>query len=116
MVDVKEDRDKFNKWRSRVSKGLPELAMRVFALRGNFYSGCGFGWAMEKALGGIIRDIQDYDYYPDYLQRMIIQISVSQLHKDLQKVEREIKTKNTVVECYGECGICDGTCGSGGKL
>lgn len=90
MDRISRDR-KFDKWRERVRKSLPELSMRVFALRGKSYMGCGFGWSHEKDLGYIIRTVSNYDSYPDNMEQMLLEIVVEGLYKDLNKIEYEIK-------------------------
>ena len=53
--------EEFLKWRRRVSKDLPNLSNRVFALRGKAYSGCGFGYELEGRLGNVIMSIHCID-------------------------------------------------------
>lgn len=47
-------------WRRRVAKHLPDLAQRVFALRGKHYRGCGVHYGLEGELGYLIARVNDY--------------------------------------------------------
>lgn len=96
-MDKRSSYKKFNKWRERVRKNLPELSMRVFALRGKGYNGCGFGWSHERNLGYIIRTVSNYDSYPDNMEQMMLEIVVEGLYKDLNKIESEIKLRENSI-------------------
>jgi hypothetical protein len=88
-----EDNKAFTKWRERVRKGLPALAARVFALRQKPYVGCGFHWIMEKQLGGVMREICDFDngsiYHGEraWFEQWTLRFSVCQLYKDVKEAE-----------------------------
>lgn len=51
---------KFETWRNRVIKHLPEWAARTFALRDKFYAGRGYHYGLEKSLGFVISRANDY--------------------------------------------------------
>lgn len=83
-------KDRFDKWRDRAAKRLPELSQRVFALRNKSYSGCGFQWSLEKSLGSAIYDIQNYDSYPkNSIIPIIIKVNFTYLHKRLVIIESQ---------------------------
>jgi hypothetical protein len=86
------ERKKFDKWRSRTERGLPELAARVFALRSKFYMGCGFHWTLEKTLGYVINKITNHDVSlgDDIMSRISMEVIVEGLYKDVAKIEREL--------------------------
>ena len=82
---------KFNKWRKKVGKTLPDLAKRVFALRGKSYMGYGFHWGLEKDLGWIIATMNDFDKsYRDLGTRMIVEVRYEQLIERVEEIENEI--------------------------
>lgn len=60
MLTEKERINRHYKWRKRARKRLPEIASRVFALRGKCYLGSGFHYDLEKDLGGRIKDVSSY--------------------------------------------------------
>lgn len=87
----------FTKWRKRVNKRLPELASRVFALRGTGYTGCGSHWSLEKRLGRVIIEINDYDtrdYYHGqnaFTNQINLEVAVEMLYKDVKEAEDSLK-------------------------
>ena len=90
MKEIQELK-KFNKWRKKVGKTLPDLAKRVFALRGKSYMGYGFHWGLEKDLGWIIVTMNDFDKsYRDLGTRMIVEIRHEQLIERVEEIENEI--------------------------
>ena len=90
MQEIQELK-KFNKWRKETGKTLPDLAKRVFALRGKSYMGCGFHWGLEKDLGWIIATMNDFDKsYRDLDTRMIVEIRHEQLIERIEEIENEI--------------------------
>lgn len=80
----------FDKWRERVRKDLPNLANRVFSLRGVGYTGCGFHWSLEKDLGYVIRGISNFDSYPDNMEQILIKIVTESLYKELNRIESKL--------------------------
>jgi hypothetical protein len=40
--------------REKLSVKLPDLAIRIFALRGKHYSGCGFHYSLVASIGGLL--------------------------------------------------------------
>ena len=62
-----EQRNKnFTEWRKGQADIMPGLALRVFALRDRVYDGYGFHYAMEKLLGSVLRQLNNFtniDYY-----------------------------------------------------
>ena len=86
--------DEFTKWREAEAKKLPELAARVFALRGRMYYGCGFHWSMECKLGTVIARLNDYDnganyYGPEAMHYQIpLRVMVEELYERVDKAER----------------------------
>jgi len=91
----RKERKRFDKWRERVRKNLPKITARVFALRKAFYTGCGFQWGVEKNLGQVICQVNDFEhnYYhgPDAMaSRILLKILVESLHREVAMGERDI--------------------------
>jgi hypothetical protein len=86
----------FTKWRKRTTRSLPQLAQRIFALRGKGYRGCGLQWSLERELGRCIASLNDYDdgdlYHGNhaYLRQFCLQNRVSTLYKQLAQIEQNI--------------------------
>lgn len=81
---------KFYKWRKRAAAKLPEVSNKVFSLRGQFYTGCGTHWSLEKSLGFCINNIMNYDSQLEYYTQIIVQITFEELIKDLKRIEKEL--------------------------
>jgi hypothetical protein len=86
----------FVKWKNRINKNIPELAKRVFDLRGKSYNGCGFSYDLEGKLGKVINIINDYDrnYYHGKEGkglRIVSKVIVEGLFKQLATIEKEIR-------------------------
>lgn len=84
----RQELKKFNAWRKRVKKKLPDLANRVFALRGRHYMGCGFHWSMEKTLGRVILDINNFDKRFDMPDQVVCRVIVAGLFEEVVKAEK----------------------------
>lgn len=89
-----DDIRKWEAWRKRANKRMPELAARVFALREKGYPGCGFHYAMEGQLGLLIHKICDptkMDYHsinnPIWSQQVILEVSLAGLIKSIWLAE-----------------------------
>lgn len=95
IIEARHKRDKkHDKWRNRVKKGLPELARRVFALRGAGYTGCGFHYDLERRLGVIVKEVNSVSVETFKPTRMLlIEIATERLYCELAKIERELKMK-----------------------
>lgn len=96
MMESSDNRVKeYLKWRERVVKSLPDIANRVFALRYQLYSGCGFHYSLERQLGIVISNVQDVSHEAFESIRMILtKLAVTQLYKEVANIEREIKVRN----------------------
>ena len=84
---------KYNNWRKRAIKRLPEIANKVFNLRNKLYVGCGFHWSLEKDLGKCIHDLQNYNEYPNETIKLIIQLNFESLIENITKIENELNNK-----------------------
>lgn len=97
LRERKEDR-KFEKWRKGVNAHLPNLSQRIFALRGILYQGCGFHYDLERQLGRVIMEINNYNdptrpYYHQrekIVNRIGLEVLVDSLFKQLMRIEEEI--------------------------
>lgn len=86
----------YEKWARRANKQIPNLASRIFALRGKSYPGWGFHYWMERKLGNIIAKLNDYDDCPQepikmFTRRIVMKTAVNGLFKEIVKAERSIK-------------------------
>ena len=72
---------------SRIREALPYLSERVFALRKVFYVGKGFGWAIERRLGYVIREASDYDTRWTLERRRALEIAHESLIEDIETAE-----------------------------
>lgn len=81
----------FYVWRKQVNKHIPELARRIFALRSAYYRGCGFHYSMEGNLGGVIRQLNDFDTPWDVSRQMVLKVSIAGLFRDVVKAEKSME-------------------------
>lgn len=95
----KRESDKFSNYRKEVNEKLPEIARKVFALRKMSYVGCGFHWCLEKNLGWVLAEVNNYDkgsYYHSkqksdvFMTRTILKVRVKELFKDIERIEKEL--------------------------
>jgi hypothetical protein len=94
LVDREEERA-HERWRRRAKEHLPELARRVFALRGIGYNGCGFHYTVEALLGKVILalsqpNMKREDYQSRMASRCVDRVLVRGLFADLNKIEKNI--------------------------
>ncbi len=81
----------YNKWARRANKQLPNLAARIFALRGKtgFYNG------IERTLGKVLMEINNVDDCPTHynveINQCFVQVLVSELFELTVKLERRDK-------------------------
>ncbi|QRE77361.1 hypothetical protein [Methylobacterium aquaticum] len=90
-----EARKAHSEWMDRLSKGLPELAARVFALRGELYMGCGFHWSLESRLGRVITiatnvDADVWHGKNAFANRIVDKVVVNQFYKDVARIEASL--------------------------
>lgn len=88
---IEKEIKEFNKWRREKNKLLPDIANRVFKLRGQSYRGCGFHYAMENELGYCISMLNDFNRgYRDIADQLVAKVKFEGLVSDLEKVENEL--------------------------
>ncbi|QYY33704.1 hypothetical protein K2O51_31150 (plasmid) [Cupriavidus pinatubonensis] len=80
----------WKKWRRRAARRLPELAARVFALKGKDY------YATIGRLGRLISDVGDptstpYEGKQRFGNRIVTQIAFEALHAELREAEAAAK-------------------------
>lgn len=100
MAEEKARRN-YSKWMARVSKKLPALSARVFALRDTGYHGCGFHWSLESRLGRVIMIATNAEEdvwhgKEAYANRLINEILVESLHKDVACIEASLSPTPTL--------------------
>lgn len=83
--------------RRELAKKLPAAAIRVFALEGKHYNGCGFRWALVKTIGGLMFRINNFDakYTSDDL--LIDEVIYEDLIEQLDAIERGMTDGNSTV-------------------
>ena len=95
---IKQRDTEFSAWRQAKADEMPQLAARVFALRGKGYMGCGFHWGLEKSLGAIINRLNDYDdpgYYNTneaITNQLVLKVLVEGLEERVAKIEKELQS------------------------
>ena len=73
-------------WCKKVNRRMPDLFLRVFALRQKPYAGCGAHYTLEKLAGRVLRDLQEPS--TDIADHLITEILVEDLFNTLVKAER----------------------------
>ncbi len=88
----------YYRWVKKVQKHLPELARRVFDLRGKHYMGCGFHYGLEKLLGNVISALNDYSSHrqgqEEFTFKILTEINVRALFIDIKEAEQSIIAEN----------------------
>ena len=100
---MNKENKKFDAWRNRANKGMPELAHRVFALRNKFYTGCGYHYGLEYELGRCIARLNDFGmstanyYHGDdaIFNQIAIKVIVESLYKQVGDIEKNLKNKSS---------------------
>lgn len=87
-----EETRKLYAWRRRAARGLPALAGRVFALRGKRYPGCGFHYALERRLGLVLADLNNFDRPLTCADQLCSEIGTEELYRDVRLAERGVST------------------------
>jgi len=93
--DESKERREYRDWMRRTAMAMPELAARVFALRGKPYMGSGFHWSMERSLGRAIASVNDYEGKvwhgkEAFANRLTAQICVESLFESVAKAEQSL--------------------------
>jgi len=83
-------------WCKRINKRIPDLANRVFNLRGKGYKGCGFHYALEKDLGSVIRSLNNYDNPNSFEFSMmcVTEVLATSLFQRVAQIEKELLTSS----------------------
>lgn len=80
----------FAKWRKSEADKMPDLALRVFALRPNLVN----QKELEKLLGTCIRELNNHCPYSGYYgkdaeaNRIVLEVLVEELYGDVEKAEK----------------------------
>lgn len=77
-------------WRRSIAKGLPEIAMRVFALREKMYRGSGYHYSLERTLGKVIAFANTVDDEPSFSATITDEITYEFLQKNLTAAEASV--------------------------
>lgn len=84
---MRPDQAKVYAWRRRAARNLPALAVRVFALRGKLYPGCGFHYALESQLGWVLHDLNSFDKRMTDADNMVSEIALEELYRNTRRAE-----------------------------
>lgn len=76
--------------RKKLASKLPDLAVRVFALSGKHYKGCGFHWTLVKTIGYLLHTVNDYDKRYDVETHIVMEVVYEDLLERVQEAEREL--------------------------
>jgi hypothetical protein len=87
MGPMNAEQKEFREWRRRLNAGLPELAARIFALRGRTYSGCGFHYGLECDLGQVLAAVNDYTRTFDLAAQIGLSVQSEMLHQSVARAE-----------------------------
>jgi hypothetical protein len=92
----KQARDKFSEYRKNALLGIPEIASRVFALRGKCYMGCGFHYGLEKLLGSVIKELNTYEKHFENNRDMVawhilVEVLVEELYERTAEAENSLE-------------------------
>jgi hypothetical protein len=94
MTLSRRQSDLYMIWVRKVQGNLPNWATRTFHLRGKVYDGCGFHWALERSLGGVIRIANGFENWPkDMTEVCVNQIIVEEFGRSLQLAERTMRRR-----------------------
>jgi hypothetical protein len=93
---LSEETKKYELWRNRANKQIPDISKRVFNLRNTFYTGCGVHYSLERTLGYVILKLNDFDNYPITFESMFIHRSGVQLHLN-HLFKKVVKAENEVI-------------------
>lgn len=100
-LTIRKRDEEFTRWRKRAANGLPKLCARVFALRTLSYMGCGFHWSIERDLGIVIAQVNDYDdgrFYNTFeacVSQMVLQVKTQALYRTVKKAEESAHCSST---------------------
>jgi hypothetical protein len=98
--DLIKEQKKFHEWRDRAVKGLPELANRIFALRGKQYNGWGFHYGLEKSIGYLLWRLNDFEIGcpfegPEakkvWANRLALEVNLSNLYERVVAAEKSLE-------------------------
>lgn len=97
---LKESKE-FNAWRDRAIEQFPALAARVFKLRICVYPGFGSQHDLEKTLGYLLWQLNNFQSYPLNLRemvahRIVMKVHLNTLFKDVVKAEKAIAARMKV--------------------
>ena len=76
--------------RRELADKLPTLSVRVFALKGRHYQGCGFHWCLVKDLGGLMLRLNDYDNPFSEENLLVLEVIYEDLLDRVGKAEAQL--------------------------
>ena len=76
--------------RKKMGAKLPNLAMRIFALSGKRYPGFGSHWSLVKSIGGLLKNINDYDSKFDWEDLLVNEVIFEDLIERVEEAEKAV--------------------------
>lgn len=96
---MRPEHKEFSEWRRREGDKIPELAARIFAVRGTGYSGSGFHWWLMCELGTMMSWLHNYDDHTWYhgetafFKQIALEVRLKMLYERVDEIEQELKEK-----------------------
>jgi len=84
-----------NEARKALHTNAVNLMRRVVALHGTYYTGCGFHWALERAAGGLLNKVCDYDRSFDDLTLLHLEAAYESLLEQVVAAEAGLPPADT---------------------
>ena len=80
--------------REVIKESLPDLSLRVFALRNKFYTGCGFHYTLESSLGWLMTTLNSFDNeYRKVWEQIIWDVKYRSFMENLESAELNAKNE-----------------------
>ena len=87
--------------RAQFQETLPELAIRIFALRGQLYDGSGFHWSMVRQIGGLLERVNNLNAEYAETQLTLDTVLFCELVNRVENAEKAIALHEMVRNWFG---------------
>lgn len=84
------DKNEIRTRRQELASLLPGLALRVFALADKRYEGSGYHWSLVRSIGGLLRNVNDYDSKFVYEDLIINEVTYEDLVERVDAAEASV--------------------------
>jgi hypothetical protein len=91
------DRPADQEKRSELRSKLPALALRVIALDGKHYNGCGFHYSLLKTIGGLLYRLNNFDARYTWHELMIDEVIYEDLYEQIGSIESRVAEQHLKV-------------------